>query len=804
MSDFADAVRPVHAGVRTPRREDERLLTGRAAFVADVELAGCLEVAFVRSPVPHARIGRIETAAASAAPGVHLVVGAADLDGMSPIPDTHTRTRPVAQFPLARGRVRYVGAPMVAVVADDRYLAEDAAELVEVELDELPAVISIDEALAEGAPRLYDEWPDNRIIEIERPNPEMDALFARSRVIRGTYRMQRHTSMPMETRGAAAEYRRGRLTIWTSTQVPHVERTILARVLGIPESDLRVIAPDVGGGFGGKLQLYPEDAVVAWLAMRIGRPVRWIEDRREHFLGSVHARDERVDLEGAIDDEGHLVALRARLVCDVGSGETYPPGTSPALVSAASVTAAYRIDRAQTSVTCVVTNKTPSGAYRGFGTPEMIFAVERFLDRVARETGQDRIQLRRDLLIRPEDLPYTTPGGRKIDSGSHVEAFERAVAWGAAAVARHRLTAAGPVGVGYASYIEGVAANYFPNTNLWTGYETSILRIDPDGRVVVAGGVSPSGQGLETMMATVTADQLGVPLSQVVVRLGDTDLTPYGLGSFASRSTVVAVGAILLSAGRLREKVLRIAAHLLEADPGDLVIEGGQIHVRGVLERVLTFADVASAAYFKTFLLPAGVEPGLEVSASYDPPGTDHLPNERGKMNACLTWANSCHAAVVEVVPGTGEVRILDYLAVHDAGPILNPLIVNGQVHGGIAQGIGGALYEELVYSEDGQPLVTSFMDYLVPGAMEVPRITIQHLSSPSPLTPLGLKGVGEAGVAGPAAAIAGAVCDALADLGVDIESTPISPSALRRLILEAGHGLIPQAAAPTRGRMGS
>lgn len=786
MIELGDAVRAAHLLDRSPRREDPRLLTGQATFVADVELADPLDIAFVRSPLAHARIGAIDTAAATAAPGVARVVTAADLKGMSAVPDTAAFIRPVHRFPLATDRVRYVGSPVVAVAATDRYLAEDAAELVEVTYDELPVLASMTDALADDAPRLYDDWPDNKLVDTSRPTPEIDEIFARSKVIRGKYRMHRHAPMPLETRGAAAEFRRGRLTVWTSTQVPHQERTILSRILGLSETDIQVIAPDVGGGFGGKLQLYPEDAVVAWLAMHSGRPTRWIEDRREHLIASSHARDEEVEIEGAVDAEGHLVALRARLLVNMGSGEIYPPGSAPAFVSASSLTSVYRIPVAAAIVTCVVTNTTPSGAYRGFGTPEMIFAVERFLDRVARETGQDPIRMRRDMVIRPEDLPYETPAGRKIDSGSHLAAFDEAVAWGKRTAEAHRETATGRVGVGYASYLDGVACTYFPNTNMWTGYETSTVRIEPDGRVVVAGGVSPSGQGLETMIATVTARELGVPLDQVVVRLGDTDLAPYGIGSQASRSTVVAAGAIMGSTTRLRAKVLTIAAHLLEADATDLVIEDGRIHVRGVSDRAVTIADVAGVAHLATFKLPPGTEPGLEASFSWDPPGTDNFPNERGRMNACLTWGNSCHAAVVEVDESTGEVRILDYLSVHDAGPIINPLIVEGQVQGGIAQGIGGVLYEQLAYSPDGQPLVTSFMDYLMPTAMEIPHITLTHMSSPSPKTPFGLKGVGEAGVTGPYAAIANAVCDALSDLGIDIVETPISGSAVRRLIREA------------------
>jgi carbon-monoxide dehydrogenase large subunit len=620
---------------------------------------------------------------------------------------------------------------------------------------------------------------------MDPPNPALDDLLARARVISGEYRMGRQAPAPLEGRVVVAESRRGRLTLWTSTQVPHVERTVLARILGMPEHHVRVIAGDVGGSFGGKLHIYPEDAVLAWLARHLGRPVRWIEDRREHLLASSHAREQWHRIDTAVDDEGAILGIRARIVCDVGSGELLPPGTSPAFVSAASLTGPYRIPLAQASVECVVTNKAPSGAYRGFGTPEMVFALERHIERVARETGQDAVELRRRMLIRPEDLPYETPGGRRIDSGSHLEAFERAVAWAKEARVEAAPRARGSVGVGFASYLEGVAPNYFVTSGLWTQHETCTLRVEPDGSVIVASGLGPMGQGTETMLATLTEALLGVPAGQVDVRLGDTDRTPYGLGSFGSRSTVVAAGAIEAAADVLRAKILAIAEELLEASAADLVIERGGIHVRGAPEPSITLADVAGVAYHRTLDLPAGLSPGLEATASFDA-RLDHRPDERGRVNICLTYANSTHAAIVDVDRDTGETRVLAYCAVHDAGPLLDPASVDGQVTGGVAQGIGGALLEEVVYDADAQPLTTSFKDYLMPTALEVPDVTVIHLETPSTVTPLGLKGAGEAGTTGAAAAIANAVADALGDLDIEITRTPISPGSLHRLIRAA------------------
>jgi carbon-monoxide dehydrogenase large subunit len=790
---------PRISGFDGARREDARLLRGEGAFAADQQLPGTLDVAFVRSPLAHARVTSVSADAARRAPGVEAVVAAADLEGMLAFPDLHPRTRPVTQFPLARERVRFVGAPVAAVLARDRYAAEDAAELVDVDYDELPAVLDVDAALAADAPRLYDDWPDNIIVAMAPPNPALDEVMARSRVISGEYRMGRHAPMPLEGRVAVAAWERGRLTLWTSTQVPHIERTLLARTLGLAEHRIRVVVGDVGGSFGGKLHVYTEDAVVAWLAMRTGRPVRWIEDRREHLLASSHAREQRHWLDAAVDEQGDIVAIRARVVADVGSGEILPPGTSPSFVSAASVTGPYRIPLAQASVTCVVTNKAPSGAYRGFGTPEMVFALERHIERVARETGRDGVELRRRLLLRPEDLPYETPGGRRIDSGTHLEAFERAVGWAARTRPQVAPKARGSVGVGFSSYLEGVAANYFVTSGLWTQHETCLLRIEPDGSVVVASGLGPMGQGTETMLATLTSEMLGVPMEVIDVRLGDTDLAPYGLGSFASRSTVMAAGALAPAVETLRTKILAIAGELLEAAAADLVIDDGRIHVLGSPEPSVGLGDVAAVAYHRTLDLPAGVEPGLEATATFDA-RLDHRPDARGKVNICLTYANSTHAAIVDVERATGVVRLLAYCAVHDAGPLLNPGIVDGQVRGGVAQGIGGALYEEIRYGTDGQPLVTSLRDYLLPSAAEIPGVEVIHLETPSSETPLGLKGAGEAGTTGSAAAIANAVADALVDLGVDITSTPISPPRLRRLIVAAqAAGPDAYAGAPTR-----
>jgi carbon-monoxide dehydrogenase large subunit len=787
--DLTLAGRPAFVGVRGARLEDDRLLTGIGRYIADVKIENVAEATFVRSQIAHGRVREVRLDAAGRLDGVLAAVAAPDLTGVSPFPDFIAHARPVKAMPLFGDRVRYVGAPIAAVVAEDRYQAEDGAELVEVDYEDLPAVASIEAALAPDAVRLFEEWPDNRIVDVRRSNPDVDQALASGRVVKARYRSHRHTGVPLETRGVLAEFREGRLTVWTSTQNPHIERTTLSYVLGLPERSIRVIAPDVGGGFGSKTHVYPEDAVVAWLAMHLNRPVRWIEDRLEHMVSACHAREQIHEMEAAVADDGTISALRCHIVCDVGSGEIFPPGINTSFVSSSVFTGPYRIPVGEVSVSCVVTNKTPSGAYRGFGIPEMCFALERLVERAARSAGADPVETRRKMLLRPEDLPYTLPSGARIDSGSHLEAFERAVELGQAALDRARARFAEDpnirVGAGYASYVEGVAPTYYGTTGHWTSHDSCTLRVEPDGSVVVSVGVSTAGQGLRTMVATLAADALGVPIDDVTVVMGDTDLCPYGLGGWGSRSTVIGGGAILKAAGQVRDKVLQIGAHLLEAAPEDVVIEEGRVHVVGS-DRGVSLAEVSTVAQIRTVDLPPGVEPGLEVTTTYDPPGLEHRPDEHGRMNGAATYTNATHAAVVKVDVETGVLEILDYIVAHDCGTLINPVIVDGQVHGGVAQGIGGALYEHLVYSPEGQPLASSFMDYLLPSATEIPEMVIEHFESPAPEMPLGVKGAGEAGTIGPPAALANAVATALEEFGIDISETPITPSVLRRLIREA------------------
>ena len=772
--------------VSVKRQQDLRLLTGRDRYVADIDLPGMLEAVFVRSPMAHAGIRRIDLGAARAMHGVHATVASSDLLGVSPFPDHLRMARGVAQFPLAVDRVRYVGTPVATVVADDRLLAADASEAVIVDYETLPVVSSIEDSLAQGAPLLYDDWPDNRLLELSRETPEIDEIFARSKVVSGIYKMHRHGAVPMETRGVVADYDGERLTVWSSTQQPFIERSTLSHILGIRESKIRVVVPSIGGGFGAKLHVNPENAVVAWLAMRLGRPVRWIETRAEHLTAAAQSREQLHELEAAIDEGGRIEAIRCRITRDLGSGEIFPPGVGPALVSAGGVTGPYRIPLAAVSITGVVTNKTPAGAYRGYGMPEIVFALERFIEKIAGALGRDPLEYRREMLIRPEDLPYRDARGKLIDSGSHLEAFDQAVEWGRKARHRHLPEVGHRIGIGYATYVEGVGPSYFGTSGRWTAGDGAQVRIEPDGNVTVSSPVIDMGQGTKTMVATVAAEALGVSVDDVEVRLGDTDVTPYGLGSFGARSSIVAAGGIVKAATAVRAKALQIAAHKLEAAVEDLAIESGHIHVRGSMESSISFKEVAAAAYFRTFELPAEMTSGLSDTAVYESEGVDHLPDSNGQMNACVSYSNSTHVAVVDIDLDTCDVSVIDYLVVHDCGPLINPEIVEGQIHGGVAQGIGGAIFEQMLYTTDGQPRATSLADYLVPGPCEIPRLEVEHLESPSPVTPLGIKGAGEAGATGPAAAIGNAVADALGQFEVEIVETPLTPQLIWTLLKES------------------
>ena len=773
----------VSQGVK--RREDPPLLMGRAHFIGDLRLPGLLAVKFLRSEHAHARIVEIDARAALNLPGVEAVVTAADLATTRAIRATMSGAGYQAtDWPaLARGKVRFAGEPVVAVVAADAYRAEDALDAIRVTYEPLPVVADAESALAPGAPRVHDELPDNALFRTHFENGDVARALAAADIrLAETFRHARCSSSPMEPRGVMAmlDPVDGMLIVWASTQSPHLMRSGLAEALGIPESSIRVLCPSVGGGFGPKMHLYPEDIVVAELARRLKRPVRWLEDRRENLLASAQARDHVNHVEVGARRDGTIVALKSTLICDSGAYSVYPVTASLEPLTAAGILPGpYKIGALAYEAYAVATNKCPAGAYRGVGMALGTFVRERVVDMVARRAGLDPIDVRRRNFVDVSELPFQTASGLIVDSGDPKQSLERALV--SSDYARRRSESRDtPVGkyrgVGVASYTEftGMGSGTFRLRGMRqvAGHDAATVRVEPTGEVRGFVSAASQGQGHATTFAQVLADELGVPIEAVTIVEGDTERCPYGSGSFASRSMVVSGGALVLAARRVREKITAIAAHMLEAAGPDLTIEAGTIAVRGAPGRAVTIAEVADLAHRPSGgTLPPGVDPGLEATQYYDPPPA--------------TFSNGTHVAVVEVDPETGQVAIVRHVVVEDCGRIVNPMIVDGQTHGAVAQGIGNALFEDFAYDDGGQPLTTSFLDYVIPGTMEVPPIDIVHMETPPATSVTGFKGMAEGGTIGSTAAVANAVADALAPLGIEVRELPLTPDRVHRLIKE-------------------
>jgi len=766
------------------RREDRRLLTGQGQFVADIVLPRMAHAVLVRSPLAHARIRSVNLSRALAAPGVLTALNGADLlQLLPPLPEgqislprkwqnvvQHKFLSPSEPL-LAHDKVRHVGEAIAIIVAETRYQAEDAAELVALDLEELPAVVDPEAALKPGTPIIHERYGTNLIGEFAIERGDVAGAFGRAphRLKRRFYH-HRYAAVPMECRGVLAEYdrRTDSATIWSSTQVVHWVRREAAGILGVPEARVRVVAPDVGGGFGGKGHVYPEDLLMPFLARRLGRPVRWIEERREHLMSATHSRDQWHDVEVAFDDHGSILALRDDYLVDCGAWN--PIGSGVAYNTAVHLTGPYKIENLVARGRIAVTNKVPNAPYRGAGRPEACFAMERTMDLVARAVGLEPAEVRRRNMIRAEEMPYSVGllyrDGEPIvyDSGDYPRALELALeAVGGVAAFRERQAAARQegrhLGLGIGCYIEGTGVGPF---------ESALVRIEPGGKLYITGGAAPQGQGMETIFAQVAADIWKVRFEDVVVSLADTSAIAVGFGTMASRSTVTFSGAIHQASGKLREKVFAIAANMLECAPADLELREGGVGIVGVPGRKVSLAEVARAARPGwDHGRPEGVAAGLEETSYWEPP--------------TVTWSYAVHVAIVEVDPDTGRVAIEDYAVAHDCGVVVNPLLVEGQIRGGAAQGLGGGMCEGIAYDANGQLLSGSLMDYALPIASEVPSMQVMHLHSPSPLNPLGVKGVGEGGAVAPPAAIANAVCDALAEFAVEVNSTPVRPEELVR-----------------------
>lgn len=769
-------------GASVKRREDPRFLRGEGRFVDDVKLAGMLHAAFLRSPHAHARIVSVRTEAAAGMPGVVRVFTFRDLERwMKPLPlfgavppglaaAIRFDIRQAAQYALCPERVRYVGEIVAMVVAEDRYRAEDAVEAIEVEWEPLPVVVDMQAAAEAGSPLIHEAWGTNVAVGFTHAIGNVERAFAAADVVlRETFRIQRYVGMPIEGRGVVAAWDRrdGSLTTWNSTQVSHFVQHGLTTALELPPTKIRVIAPDLGGGFGTKASGYAEDVLVPLAAIALNRPVKWTEDRREHMMGAAHARHQVHDIALAARRDGTIVGLRDRIWLDLGAynvwGVVLPYNTVAHLIGP------FRIRDMHVDVQGVVTNKTPNAPYRGAGRPESVFAMDRAVDCLARELGLDPADIRRRNYIRADELPWdlgmTYRDGNPLvyDSGDFpavLEAALEAAGYAAFRAEQPALRARGIYrGIGISGYVEGTAIG---------PYEGAHIKIDLAGRVHVATGAVSSGQGHETAFAQIAADALGVPIEWVTVIGGDTAAVPFGVGTFASRSGVTAGNSIADAARQVRGKLVDAAAALLEAAAADVEIEAGRVFVRGAPGSAVDLGRVVQAS-IPTFAKPGVATPDFEASAYH------HVPT--------VTYASAVHVAQVDVDTGTGYVKLLKYVVAHDCGKVINPVIVEGQVHGGVAQGVGGALFEEMAYDAEGQLLTGTLMDYLVPTSMDLPPIDTVHLEFPSPRNPLQMKGVGEGGAISPPAAIANAIDDALAPFKVRITETPASPSRVLALI---------------------
>jgi len=790
MQEMVGEEAPRYIGRSMPRREDHRLLTGRGQFVADLVLPGMLHAVFVRSQHAHGRIRSIDVGEAAAMPGVVRVLTGEELLRLAPpvaggqlsLPAkwrTHVRhaIHNPQQPMLAVGKVRHVGEAVVVVVAESRDQALDAAELVAIDIEPLAAIVDVEAALAPGTAVLHEEYATNLIGEFAVEKGDVAAaLDAAPHKLRRRFYTHRYAGIPIECRGVVGAHdpRTDSVTIWSATQVVHSVRRAAASFLQLPEARVRCLALDVGGGFGTKGHVYPEDLLVPFVARLVGRPVRWIEERQEHLLCSCHSRDQLHEVEVGFDSEGHVLAFRDAFLVDCGAWN--PVGVAIAYNTAVHLLGPYKIAHFAATARIVATNKVPNAPYRGAGRPEAAFAMERSMDLIAQTLGLEPTEVRRRNMIHPKELPYAMGlpyrDGEPIvyDSGDFPGAMDKALqAIGGLSAFRQRQRAARRLGrclgLGVATYVEGTGVGPF---------ESALVRIESNGSITVSSGACSQGQGMETIFAQVVADTWSVDPRDVVVALGDTSQIAIGFGTIASRSTVNLSAAIHHASARLRAKVFAIAGNMMECAPADLELRRGKVGVVGAPGLEVTLAAVAQAARPGwDHRRPAGVDAGLEETYYWEPP--------------TVTWANATHIALVEVDMASGSVAIDRYVVAHDCGVVINPMLVDGQVVGGTVQGLGGALFEEFVYDQQGQLLTGSLMDYALPRASDSPAVELLHQESPSPLNPFGVKGVGEGGAIAPPAAIANAVCDALAAFNVEINATPMKPEHIVRAVAAAG-----------------
>jgi carbon-monoxide dehydrogenase large subunit len=770
-----------YLGASTPRCEDDRLLRGKAKFVDDLKIPGLLEAAFVRSPLAHARIRSIDVSQAKALAGVRAVYLYADLrpiltcDRVPAAVPTKTIRFDVDPCVLAQEEVCYVGEPIALIVADDRRIAEDAAALVAIDFEPLPVVVDLQEAVKKGAARARLDCPDNIVARWTVGYGDAQAkLAAAHHRVSKRFRLHKGGAHSMETRGLIASWNEDAeaLTVWNSTQMPHRVKNMLVQALGMADSRIRVVAPDVGGGFGAKGKLYPEELALPAAAILLGKPIKWIEDRLESFVSTNPERDQDWSVEAGVDADGRLLAISGVLLHDHGAVTT--AGVSLPENSCTNLLGPYVLPAYSIDIVVCLTNMTSTTATRGAGRPQGTFVMERLLDQIAFDLGLTREEVRSRNLIQPHQMPYVTPIKTRdglpmtYDSGDYVESQRMALAqsgWADFSARREEARKQGRwLGVGLCNYVEGTGRGPF---------ESVTLRIGSSGKIFVGSGATAQGQGTRTMLAQIVAQSLAVPPEQVIVSCGDTAESPMGLGSYASRQTVNAGNAAHQAAAVVAQKLRAAAAAMMEADPQDVRLEGGFAFVDGAPGLKKSYMEIAKALNgLPGFRLPDGIEPGLSATVDFQPPA--------------ITYTNGSHVAEVEVDPLTGAVKILRYVVVHDCGNMINPMMVEGQVRGGVIHGVGMTLFEWMKYDEDGQPRTVSFADYLLPTADVSPNIEIHHMCSPTPLNPLGVKGAAESGVIGAPAAIVSAIEDALRPLPLSIASLPVTPARLVEWIQES------------------
>jgi carbon-monoxide dehydrogenase large subunit len=751
------------------------MLLGRGRFVADLTRPGLLHAAFVRSPHAHARMGRIDVDTARQAPGVVAVLTAASLGDPYLLALLERDEFVPTRMPILAGdKVRFVGEPVAVVVADDAYRAEDATELVEVDWDPEPAVASIEAATASGAPRLHEQAAGNRLVDLLMfDDDRLPDIFAQAAAtFTATFRSARVAALPLEGRACLAEWddRDDQLVMHVSTQVPHQVRSGVAQALGLPERAIRVIAPDVGGGFGLKCVVGREEVAVAAAALRLRRPVRWIEDRQENLTAAFHGHEQRYEVRAAFGPDGTILALDAEIDCDTGAYSAFPftCAVEP-LMASTELPGVYKVPAYRARGRAIATNKAPAAPYRGVSRPQIVLVMERLMEKAAEALGLDPLNVRRANLISAGEFPYTGVNQITYDEGSYRESLDLAEkyvteqAWPAE---RGRLRAAGHrAGIGYACFSErtayGTPTMSQRRMRMTPGYDTAMVRMDPTGEVIVTTGTCGHGQGHETTFAQIVADRLGVHPDQVRLRQGDTDLASYGWGTWGSRSVVIGGGAAGRAADIVASQLRQVAASVLEASPADVELAEGTARIRGDASAAVPIAELARLVHFQAHRLDEDLRYGLEARATFDPPGT---------------FSNACHAAMVVIDPGTGAIRLHRYLVVEDCGVVINPMVVDGQVRGGVAQGVAAALLERVCFDPEGQPVSATLMDYLAPTAAEMCAVDIVHLQTPSGFGETGAKGMGEGGTIGAPAAVLGAINDALSDTEVRFDHIPVLP----------------------------